>query len=142
MAVNNYFSTMIHRYNGDEDFIAKIKPEQIQKSAKERIFREMVQGKIDYTVYGKYFLEPKFLENLIIAANDELLNKSVILKTLQFYDMNFPGDQLVVYNLTTHAGLVCVYQLLYNRLTILKSTGDIGCMVDIVHQLKDFKNII
>ena len=38
-----------------------LKPEQIQRAAKERIFREMARGQIDYGQFGKYYLDGKFL---------------------------------------------------------------------------------
>ena len=75
---NNYFTSNIRRYNR-EDFVCMMKPEQIQRDAKNRIFRELVQGKIDYSIYGKYFLEPKFIDNLIISADNELRNNTTIL---------------------------------------------------------------
>lgn len=137
--INNYFDMMIDRYNGDQNFVVKITPEQIQRSAKQRIFREMVRGEIDYTVYGKYFIDPKFLENLIIAAQDELTNKSTIANALRFYDFNFPGSIDVVYNYNLHQNLVVIYSILHKKLSTLKFCGDIGVLIDIQYILRDYK---
>lgn len=137
----NYFSNMRNRYQND-NFIPMISPEQIQRAAKNRIFREMVKGQIDYETDGPYFLDPKFLENMIIAASNELNNKRVIAAALRFYDMNFPGDVLVVHNLTINEGLSAVYNIIYIKLMTLKSTGDIGILVDIPHLTKNYRNII
>lgn len=137
--INNYFDMMLNRYDGDRDFIVKITPEQIQRYAKQRIFREMVRGEIDYTVYGNYFLNPKFLENLIIAAQDELRNKSTIADALRYYDFNFPGNIDVIHNCNLHLNLVVIYDHLYQKLTTLKFGGDIGVLIDIQYVMKDYQ---
>lgn len=137
--INNYFDMMLTRYDGDQDFIVKITPEQIQRYAKQRIFREMIRGEIDYTVYGKYFLNPKFLENLIIAAQDELRNKSTIANALRFYDLYFPGSIDVVHNSNLHQNLVVIYDHLYQKLMTLKFCGDIGVLIDIQYVMKDYQ---
>ena len=130
---------MLARYNGDDQFVNLITPEQIQRSAKNRIFREMVRGEIDYTVHGKYFMYPKFLENLIIAAQDELKNKTTIVGALRFYDLNFPGNMDVIYNLTIHQNQVAIYSTLCGKLELLKYCGDIGVLTDIQYILRDCK---
>lgn len=135
---HNYFDMMIERYNS-EDFVVNITAEQIQKSAKNRIFREMVKGEIDYAMYGGYFLDPKFLENLIIAAQDELRNKETIYNALRFYDFYHPGSIDVVYNITLYQNLVIVYTAILQRLSSLKYGGDIGILTDIQYVLRDQK---
>ena len=96
----------------------------------------MVKGEIDYTRHGKFFLEPKFLENLIIAAKDELRNKNTILYSLVFYDYNFPGNPDIIYNRTLHENLVYIYNTIVSKLNALKYCGDIGVMVDIRYILR------
>lgn len=134
---NNYFTNMIHKYNGNDNFVVALKPEQIQRSAKERIFREMMKGQIDYVQFGKYFLDPKFLENLIIAADNELTNKSVIATALQFYDLNFPGDVNIRYNTTRYSNLVVIYQHIIYRLKMVKESGNIGWLTDLQYVVKE-----
>ena len=138
---NNYFTTMIRKYNRD-DFIIALKPEQIQRSAKERIFREMVKGQIDYGQFGNYYLDSKFLENLIIAADNELKNNIACEAALSFYDLNFPGQQIVIHNKTKFSNLKIIYETILQRLQYLKMTGDIGCLTDIQFVLANFKYII
>lgn len=137
--INNYFDMMLDRFNGDQDFVLKITPEQIQRSAKQRIFREMVKGEIDYTKYGQFFINPKFLENLIIAAQDELTNKTVISNALRFYDLSFPGSIDVIHNCNLYQNLAVIYNVLYSKLNSLKFCGDIGILIDIQYILKDYK---
>jgi hypothetical protein len=139
---NNYFVSMQRRFNR-EDFIVCLKPEQIQRSAKERIFREMVRGQIDYSVYGGYFLDSKFLENLLIAADNELRNNSCVAEALGYYDMHVcPGSALVISNKTRYEQLRYIYSILCSRLNALKLTGDIGTLIDIQYVLADFRNVM
>lgn len=135
---NNYFTNMIQKYNGNRDFILFLKPEQIQKSAKERIFREMVRGNIDYAQFGIYYQNNKFLENLIVAANDELVNAQVISNALLYYDTCFPGDLNVARIRTKQQILVISYDCIYTRLMQVKMTNDIGYLTDIQYVLRDY----
>lgn len=138
---NNYFSFNIKKWER-EDFLVQMKPETIQRDAKNRIFREMIQGKIDYEKYSNYFLDPKFLENLLIVADNELMNNSTVYNALDFYDKCYPGIMEVVSNKTRYAGFVHVYSVLCDRLNILKLTGDIGCLIDIQYILANYRNIL
>jgi hypothetical protein len=139
---NNYFAVSISRY-GTEDFINLLRPEQIQRSAKEKIFREMIRGQIDYGKYGKYFLDTKFLENLIIAAENELRNNTVCFNALRFYDIHFPADQDVLYNMREANIKMIAYSTILQKLQALKYTSDIGVLTDIqyVLSLQEYKNI-
>ena len=142
MAYNNYFTTMIAKYNGNQEFIVTQKPEQIQQSAKTRIFREIVKGQIDFAVHGRYFLDPKFLENLIIAANDMLVEYSIIYNSLAFYDQYNPGIMDIARIRTKYSFLVQIYQVLANKLTEVKFVGNIGILTDIKYILKDYAKYI
>lgn len=133
---NNYFTSTISRYN-NEDFVHFLKPEQIQRSAKERIFREMVRGQIDFGIYGKYFQDSKFLENILIAATDELNNNIAVNAALEYYDMNRPGDMIIIRNRVKHSNLVIIYTALVTRLNTVKLTGNIGYLTDLPYVLKD-----
>lgn len=138
---NNYFTNMARRFNR-EDFIVLLKPEQIQRSAKERIFREMVRGQIDYAQFGQYYLDPKFLENLIIAADNELKNNIACATALGFYDLTYPGDALIIHNKSKFDNLTVVYTCILQRLQSLKETGNIGYLTDLQFVLANFKYII
>lgn len=133
---HNYFTFMIKKYD-TEDFVKLIKPEEIQRSAKDRIIKEMAKGKIDYTLFGDKFLDPKFLENIIIALEDELTNTTIILQALQFYDYNFPGQINVIRNIDRHRMLFNIYSIIYGKLQLVKMTGDFGCLTEIQYILKD-----
>lgn len=140
---NNYFTNIINRFNGDEDFVWRLKPEQIQKSAKDRIFREMIRGQIDYSLYGKYYLDTKFMENLIVAAKDELNNNIIIYNALNYEDLNIPGIPEVIAMKYRYNCLVYIYQVIVNKLEQCKFTGNVGVLNDIQYILgQQFKNFI
>lgn len=135
----NYFDQNI-RQNG-EDFLLTTPPDVIQRMAKKRIFREMVQGQIDYTVYGKYFLDPKFFENLLQAAYDELNNNIVIKQALTEFDLCHPGNNLVVILKGKYTNLEYIYSVLYNRLLQVKqSEYNIGLLSDLSAILYPYRN--
>lgn len=139
--MSNYFTSSIKRY-GTDDFILMLKPEDIQRSAKERIFREMVRGKIDYTEFGQYFLQPNFLANLIIACDNELTNNVVISNALELYDLTYPGHIEVIHNRTKHTNLVYIYSTLLERLRSVELTGNVGLLTDIQYVLNGVKSYI
>lgn len=138
---NNYFSLNIKKYNR-EDFICMMKPEQIQRDAKNRIFREMVQGKIDYSIYGKYFLDSKFIDNLIISAENELRNNTTVLNALVFYDTYGPGDPNVGVNRIRYNNLCIIYQTLMSRLNMVRMYADVGYLIDLAAVLANQRTFI
>ena len=139
---NNYFTNLEKKYPDNPNPIALLKPEQIQKSAKERIFREMVKGQIDYTIYGKYFEDSKFIGNLLIAANDELNNNSALREALSFYDRFNPNNPRMISLLNKHTCLEQIYGVLVDKLNMVSMYENIGYLTDISYILANFRNII
>ena len=138
----SYFGAMKRKYNGVPNFVTYLKPEQIQKSAKERIFREMVRGVIDYSENGQYFQDPKFLENLIKAAQDELNNNTIIKEALRLYNYNFPGQIEVMKLLARYENLVYVMNVIYSKLNQTKYYDSIGPLTDIQYLLGNYRNLL
>lgn len=139
--MSNYFTSMIKHY-GTEDFIPLLRPEDIQRSAKERIFREMVKGKIDYAVYGNYFLDGKFLDNLIVACDNELTNNAVVAQSLVVFDNLNPGHIEIIHNRTRYGYLVNIYSVLLDRLKTVQITGNPGVLTDIQYVLNSINKYI
>lgn len=137
---NNYFTTMIKRFNR-EDFLYFLKPDQIQKSAKERIFREIIQGRIDYGLFGMYFQDSKFIGNLLVSAENELKNNTEILKALTYYEINHSNPD-VLYLRGKYTSLVFVYNYLVNKLQEVKATGSVGCLSDTQYILGEYRNLL
>ena len=139
--MSNYFTSSIKHY-GTEDFIQLLRPEDIQRSAKERIFREMVRGKIDYTQFGKYYLDSKFLANLIVACENELTNNDVTAQALIMFDTINPGHMEIIHCRNQHTNLVSIYRVLLERLRTLEVTGNVGVLTDIQYVLNPIKQYI
>ena len=138
---NNYFTAMNLKYKRP-DFVFYLKPEQIQKSAKDRIFKEMIQGKIDYSIFGMYFNYSKFLENLLIAAQDELINNSTIRDALGLYNMTYPGNQQAMILFNKHDAYARIFSVFVDKLTYVKNTGNVGYLADIQYVLAPYKNAL
>ncbi len=139
--MSNYFTSSIKHY-GTDDFIPLLRPEDIQRSAKERIFREMVRGKIDYPEFGKHYLDSKFLANLIVACENELTNNDVIAQSLILFDTVNPGHIEIIHNRTKFCYLVEIYRYLLDRLKTLEVTGNVGVLTDIQFRLNSVKQYI
>lgn len=137
---NNYFTSQIKRM-GREDFIYFLKPDQIQKAGKERIFREMIQGRIDYGIFGMYFQDAKFIGNLLIIAEKELKDNTVILQALTYYEKDYSNPD-VLYLRSKYTSLVYVYQILVNKLQDVKLSGNVGCLSNIQYTLGEYRNLL
>ena len=102
----------------------------------------MVRGQIDYTDFGAYFQDSKFLENLLIAAQDELNNNTIICNALYLFDQKNPGN-VDVFNLLNKYNTLCyIFNVLVNRLTGVKMEGNIGYLTDIQYILANCKNVM
>lgn len=141
---NSYFASMKKKFPDAPNFVVYLKPDQIQRSARERIFREMVKGQIDYTEYGQYFLDSKFLENLIIAAEFELNNNSIDRVALAYYDLNYFGyNKLNVISRRAQKDSLCyVYSYILSCLYNIKATGNIGAIANLQYELSTYRNVL
>lgn len=128
MARNNYIKQNIATYGSD--WIVCLRPEDIQRSAK-RIAKELVKGDFDLQNEGNYFLNPKFLDNLIIAYKNELETQSLYLTALSFYRQYYPATNNIS-GAINHVDVLCrVYSTLLQKLNAVKYNGNIGPLVDI-----------
>lgn len=135
---SNYFINMINQFKTD-NWIVALKPEDIQRSGK-RIFKEMVRGYIDYEKHGKYYLDPKFLDNLIIAATNELEINSLYYRAVSFYWQYYPQDPLVSSQIAHLEALCFIYSTILAKLQQVKVSMDIGYLADISVQLYSYRN--
>ena len=133
----NYIQNMVSQHG--ENWIIALKPEDIQRSAK-RIFREMIRGQIDYQRDGKYFLDLKFLDNLIIAADNELEVNTLYFNSVFLYRQFYPNDPLAGPQISHLYALCNVYKTLHDKLSLVKHTSNIGWMADISTVLFNYRN--
>lgn len=127
MARTNYFKRQ--EDNRGENWIQSMRPEDIQYSAKS-LFKEMIKGNIDYQKYSMYFLDPKFMDNLIINAENEYSANSLIYNALVYYINICPLPEVNV-QITHHDALVKIYSAIYQRLKMVKETSNVGYLMDV-----------
>lgn len=143
MAKNNYFQDMEQRYNNNGDsWIVGQTPQDIQKSARKRIFREMVNGIYDYEKVGKYFLDPKILENITLAASNEMQTYTLLYNAVGYYRQAFPSYPNIGLELSHITNMLYIYTVIYNKLVQLKGTQNIAVLIDVAPMLYPYRNDI
>ena len=133
----NFITQQMQNY-GDE-WIVAIKPEDIQRQGK-RIVKEMVQGKMNYEQVGKFFLDSKFINNLIVSLQNELEVKGLYLNAVSFYKQYYPTIPNITYH-ENHLQAVChICSTVLSKLYIVRDTQDIGYLTDIPGLLFNYRN--
>lgn len=135
----NYITQMISQYG--ETWVSLVKPEDIQKSAK-RIAKEMVLAKIDYEKYGEYFLDAKFIDNLIIALQRERDANWLYADSIAMYKIYFPNRPNIDNFYKEACALTYVYNMILYKLDCVKGTGNIAFLVDTHAYLFNYKNYL
>ena len=141
MPKTNYFQDMEQRYQnaGNESWLNLITPQDIQKSAIKRIFREMVNGGYDYEKFGRYFLDYRFLENLIIAANNKLEYYTLLNNAISVYRAGYPMFPNIGYHASHIQNLFYIYNTIYNKLIEVKGSSNIAPLVEIAPVLCHYR---
>lgn len=124
----NYLQMMERNYG--ENWSVMQTPENIQRSAK-RIIKEIAKGQFDYEKQGKYFLDMKFLENLIIGLNNELEINTLNLNACRFMYQYYPQTPKLGEYIIHLEALYKLFSIVIERLNYVKMTGNIGYMVDL-----------
>ena len=107
-----------------------------------KVFRELARGNIDISVYGKYFLNPKFLEACIISAeikyNFHLVSAMGVNSLLE---RNIQGQNIYgVYEF--HNNAAAAYNLIKSKLTEFRTFGDLNILTDLVLNLTRYRYYI
>jgi len=128
---NNYFTQQIQK--GGENFLNSKTPRDMAQDA-DRIFRDLVRGKIDVAQYSEYILNPSLLETLITKAAYQYNYWWVIRLSVenQINQMNISkasniqvdANTEVIFNgvLNDVIAKYTVYEQLYNCLQIVRNT--------------------
>ena len=133
---NNYFKQNISKYG--ETFISLVTPDQIQGQAK-RIVKELVRGEIEFEKYGQYFLDMKFLDNLIIGIKNELDDYSLYYTAVNFYRSYFPNTPNITVRENHLYALIYIYNVVLSRLEAVKVQQNIGYLTDISALLYNYR---
>lgn len=134
-----YFDNMIKQYG--DNWIGALSPESIQRQGN-RIVKDMVRGNVDYEAHGKYFLDSKFLENLIIACTNELEISSLHYNATVMYQSFYPHIPNINAIINHDWCLMYIYNTVLYKLKTVRNTGNIGELFDIGGMLSTYKNHI
>lgn len=133
----NYFDNMINRFG--DNWIVALNSDDIQRSGK-RICKELVKGQIDFEKQGNYFLDAKFIDNLIISCENELEINALYLNAVSFYQAYYPGTPQIG-SAISHLQILCtVYLTILNKLKAVKQSGNIGFLADTSSMLYSYRN--
>ena len=136
-AKNNYFKQNIDKLG--LEFISLVTPDQIQSQAK-RIVKELVKGDIELEKYGQYFLDMKFLDNLIIGISNELDEQSLYSEAVSFYRLYHPNTPNISIR-ENHLQVLCyIYGVILSKLNVVKNTQNIGYLSDTSALLYNYRN--
>ena len=136
----NYFETNIQRFG--DDFLDCKKVEEIQRDSK-FIFRDMVYGNINYEKHGIYFMDPRFLEQLIIVSSIEAKKHDIKFRALAEFDTRYPGDQMASQLVYIENGMRIIMETLYNYLNMVKKDNyNIAYLTQIPAILISYKKIL
>lgn len=138
MARMNYIQRMVQQYG--ENWIVALNPEDIQRSGKRFIFKEMVKGQINYEVQGKYFLDAKLLDNLIISCRNELEINTLYYNAVNMYRNYYPATPNIVVQENHLASLCYIYNIIMEKLQMVKNTSNIGYLADTSALLYAYRN--
>lgn len=140
---NNYFSRNIQQ-NG-VGFIQLKNAQDIQREAL-KIFRDIARGNIDFEKYGNYFLDPIFLDNLLIACQSKLTVETILRDGVTMLynsqiQMQQPCD-ITSMVLQDQLQKVEAYTCILQCLTSLKMSKDTAWLYTLSAQLSGYKYII
>lgn len=141
MAKNNQknFITQQMQQNG-EFWVAHITPDNIQRNTK-RIVKEIVCNKINYESVGRFFIDSKFLDNLIIGVKNELEINTLYCDAVLYYRDNFcPQFPNITIHLNHLKVLVYVYKVILDRLYMVQESQNIGYLSDLSALLIQYRN--
>lgn len=138
MAKYNYIQNLVKQYG--DNWIVNFSSTDIQNRVAPRVFKDMVRGYINYETVGKYFLDSKLLENLIIACNNELEVNNLYAMSVEMFMQYYPQYPNISAHLNHLKCLVFIYNILNQKFQMVKETGNIGYFADISSILLGYKN--
>jgi len=122
-----------------DSWIVSETPESIQKMIR-NVAKDMIYGNFNYEQDSKYILDPKVIDNLIIAAENERDDNCLYYYAMTNYMVQFPT--VPARHQTKFNVLWYIYGTIVDKLKAVKSSGNIGWLTDIPTILGGYKNYI
>ena len=137
--VMSYFDTNVQK--GGEDFLLGKSVQEIQKDAKKRIFKDMVFGNIDYSKYGKYFMDARFLQLLINTSEEEMIKHQLLFAAISGFDLANPGINRVPQLISTESQLYSVFYCINSYLIMVRDNDfNISCLPELSLKIYQYRN--
>jgi len=135
---NNWFKTSAQKFG--PDFLRTMNADLMQRGAAS-LFRDLARGNINVEEHGNYFLDQQLLDNCIIAASTKFTLHSV-----NYAGVNMlvaasaqPPDPSVYAVLEHNKKSAAAYDVIVKGLTALHITRDLGHLVVMIANLRDFR---
>lgn len=134
----NYFSLNIEKYG--DNFLATRPVSDIQRDARKKIFKDMIYGNIDYGIYGKYFQDITFLDNLIVQANSLAMRNQIIATALYNYQLTVYSDPTIRQIYQQYFNIYQIYAIISKYLSWVKYYGNIQCLTQLPYEVYPYRN--
>lgn len=136
---DNYFQSSIKRYGQNFHHVKTIK--MLQYDAKHRLFREMLDGKINYDEFGCYFTDPQYLD-ILITESESLANEHKTIATALYTMAQATGNPVAMQLYNRHNNIGTVFGYINSMLTAVKATGynNLQYLIGIQSQCAAYKN--
>lgn len=158
---NNWFTKIIDQ-RGEEFLLYKLSCDEVGKNA-ERIFDDMINGRIDYTKQGKYIVLPTVIKTLIAYCSNEIaINQARRYSLWYAYEdynnmIKYCNDQSRIDKLSAidsslfknivQAMVIAEqdlfrYELIYQKLQYIDQTGNISVLLNLPNELGNNRKFI
>ena len=124
-----------------ENWIVSETPESIQRMIK-NVVKDIIYGNFNYEADSKYILDPKVLDNLIIAAEIERDDNCLYYHAMTTYMQIYPTQPNLAGHQFKFNALWYIYGTITDKLRAVKATGNIGWLADTPSILGSYKNYI
>lgn len=116
-------------------------PESIQRMIR-NVAKDMIYGNFNYEQDSKYILDPKVLDNLIIASENERDDNCLYYYAITSYMQQYPTVPNIAAHQTKFNTLWYIYGTISDKLKAVKATGNIAWLSDIPTILGGYKNYL
>ncbi len=124
-----------------DSWIVSETPESIQRMVR-NVAKDMIYGNFNYEQDSKYILDPKVIDNLIIASENERDDNCLYYYAITNYMQQYPTVPNIAGHQTKFNVLWYIYGTISDKLKAVKATGNIAWLSDIPTILGSYKNYL
>lgn len=160
--LNNWFTRLLDQRGQDYISSGKITTEDITKNA-ERIFDDMISGRIDYIKQGNELINPIVIETLINYCSNKLAINKAIQFSLGYVYNDYSNKQYFIDDPERYMALntindslarniaqsisivnqdIGIYQILFDRLNYVNVTKNASSLFSLTNDLNNYRKAI